>query len=456
MDIASVLLIIIGIGTGIVIGIFYAKSQAAKHFQEKENELRNGLVSRSDLNQLQLRYKELDERSVDIKLYQNLESKLDELNQGLIEKEGQLRSSISIRENLEEKLKNQKEELESLQQRFQKEFENLSNRILEEKSEKFIKMNEEKVTQLLNPLKDRIKSFEEKVDQNNKETIAYGAALKEQLKHIAETSKQMSADTLRLTKALKGDKKLQGDWGEMQLEAILNAAGLQENVHYEAQKSFDSEEGNKQRLDYLIRLPDDKHLILDAKVSLVDYDTVLNEDLEESERQIALRKHLKAIEKHIDELGGRNYQKLEGIQTPDYVLMFFPIEPALYLALREEPRLFEKALDKNVVLVSTSTLLATLRTVSYIWKQENQNRNVREIARESGALYDKFVGFMEDLVAVGKKMDEAKKSYGLAMNKLVESSKRGGTVIGRIERLKELGAETSKKLPQSIIDRVDD
>lgn len=456
MELYIAIFLVIGIGIGWIIGNLTGQKKARNLFEKDLQNQQDNQVDKAELIAEKKRYSDLEARSIDKSLYLELQNKQEQLHEQITHKEGQLKAALITRSNLEEKLDSQKQELEALQEKFQKEFENLSNRILDKKSEKFMKMNEEKVTQLLDPLRERIKSFEEKIDKNNKEQVAYGAALKEQLRHIAETSKQMSEDTIRLTKALKGDKKLQGDWGEMQLEAILNAAGLQEGVHYEAQSTFDSEEGKKQRLDYLIRLPDDKHLILDAKVSLVDYDRALDEERTDEERQVALKAHTKAIEKHIDDLGSRNYQKLDGLHTPDYVLMFVPIEPALYLALREEPRLFERALDKNVVLVSTSTLLATLRTVSYIWKQENQNRNVREIAKESGALYDKFVGFIEDLVAVGKKMDDAKKEYSSAMNKLIDSPKRGTTVVGRIEKLKELGAETSKSIPQNILDRIDE
>lgn len=443
-------ILLVAAGSGL--GFFVARSRSGKS-EGAGGSPSEDWVRRSERDALQERYDQLEQRSVDKELFQGLQKKLDERQDELIKKEGLLKTAQSEQARLQEKLAQQEKQLISLEERFQKEFENLSNRILDEKSEKFIKMNEEKVGQLLNPLRDRLKSFEAKVEQNNKEQVAYGAALKQQIEDIVKTSKQMSEDTLRLTHALKGDKKLQGDWGEMQLEAILNAAGLQEKIHYEAQSSHDNQDGRKQRLDYLIRLPDDKHLILDAKVSLVDYDRTLDEGRSEDERKSALKAHTKAIEKHIDDLGSRNYQKVDGIHTPDYVLMFVPIEPALHLALSEEPRLFERALNKNVVLVSTSTLLATLRTVSYIWKQENQSRNVREIARESGALYDKFVGFTQDLLQVGKKMDDAKNEYAAAMNKLIDSPKKGGTVIGRMERLRELGAEATKKIPQNLLDR---
>ena len=456
MEIMVLALLLLGIVGGLVVGQLLGQRNAQSKLENEWKTKEEQMVHRSAYEQLQKRYDELESRSVSKQLYQELQEKQDALHAQLQEKEGELSGEVKNRLNLQEKLDQQKSELEELQAKFQKEFENLSNKILDEKSQKFIKMNEEKVSQLLDPLRERIKSFEEKVDKSNKDQLQYGAALKEQLRHIAETSKKMSDDTLRLTRALKGDKKMQGDWGEMQLERLLQSVGLEEGTHYEAQTSFENEGGRRQRLDYLIHLPDDKHLVLDAKVSLVDYERALNDELSEADRELALKAHVRSIRNHIDELGSRNYQQLEGLHSPDYVLMFVPIEPALYLALREDAGLFERALDKNVVLVSTSTLLATLRTVSYIWKQEFQNRNVREIARESGALYDKFVGFMEDLISVGKKIDDAKKEYGGAMNKLFESSRKGDTIVGRIERIKKLGADANKQLPKNIIDRIDE
>ena len=292
------------------------------------------------------------------------------------------------------------------------------------------------------------------MDETYKEEVRERISLKEQLKHIVELNKQVSDDATKLTNALKGDKKLLGDWGEVQLEMILEKAGLEKDIHYQKQANYKDDSGNNQRPDYIVNMPENKNLILDSKVSLVAYEKYYNAE-EDKDREPFLREYLGNLHRHIKELGDKNYPKLYGINPPDYVLMFFPIEPALSLALREDLSLFEKALEKNVVLVSTSTLLATLRTISFIWKQENQRNNVVEIARQSGALYEKFVGFMNDLVVVGNKIDDAKDNYSLAMNKLFTSAKKGDTIIGRIEKIKELGADTNKSLPQNILDRLD-
>lgn len=353
---------------------------------------------------------------------------------------------------LQEKIDNHKNEIVEVQEKMQREFKILSNQIFEEKSSKFLELNEKQVSDILSPLKERIQEFEKKVNDTYNEETRERASLKKELEQIVKLNQQVSEDAVKLTNALRGDKKIQGDWGEIQLEQILTRAGLEKDIHYRKQENLKDDVGGNFRPDYILNLPEEKNLIVDSKVSLVAYEQFFNED-DEKKRNENLRTHLQNLNKHISDLGSKNYQNLYGINAPDYVLLFVPIEPALYIALKEDNRLFEKALEKNIVLVSTSTLLATLRTISYIWKQDNQRRNVVEIARESGALYDKFVGFMEDLINLGRKIDGVKSDYSEAMNKLFESKQRGTTIIGRIERIKKLGADTTKSLPQNIIDR---
>jgi DNA recombination protein RmuC len=356
---------------------------------------------------------------------------------------------------LEERLTEHKSEMEEINKKMNLEFQALSQKIFDEKSAKFIELNEKKVFDLLNPLKERLQDFEKKVDDTYKEETRERISLKKEIEFIAKLNQQVSEDTNKLTKALKGDSKKQGDWGEVQLEMILNKAGLEKDIHYIKQGNYRDEGGNSLRPDYVIKLPDDKYLVLDSKVSLVAYEQYFNTE-DESESAGFLKQHVNSIAKHVMDLGGKNYQSLYGINAPDYVLMFIPIEPALYAALKEEGRLFEKALEKNVVLVSTSTLLATLRTINYIWNQDNVRKNVDEIARESGALYDKFVGFVEDLTKVGDRLDGAKKEYDNAFNKLTLSQKKGDTIVGRIERIKKLGAKNTKNLPSNILDSLTD
>lgn len=353
---------------------------------------------------------------------------------------------------LEVKITEQKEELTSLQEKFTKEFELVANKILDEKTSKFTDQNKKNIDEILTPLKDKINEFQKKVEDTNEKSIERNAALNKHLSMLQALNKEITQETKSLTQALRGDSKTQGNWGEMHLESILEKAGLQKDVHYTKETNLKSEDGSNQRLDYIINLPDGKHLILDSKVSLTAYSNYFDTD-NEVERSGFLRQHLESVNGHIKLLSNKDYQKLHDINSPDYVLMFVANESALTLALKEDQDLFEKALDKNIVIVSTSTLLATLRTISYIWKQDLQNRNAEEIARQAGNLYDKFVGFTNDLLKLGSQMDTANKTYKEAMNKITDGS---GNLTKRIEDLKKLGVNPSKNIDQRLIDRSED
>jgi len=303
--------------------------------------------------------------------------------------------------------------------------------------------------QILNPLQEKIKSFEKKVEDTHKESLERQSALRQQILGLKELNEQMSKDAVNLTTALKGDSKKQGDWGELQLETILEKAGLQKDIHFTTQDAYRDEHDRLRKPDLIINLPDSKHLIIDSKVSLTGYERFFNAD-NEVEEKLRLKEHVQSIQKHIRELGSKNYADLYGINSPDYVLMFIPIEPALMIALQNESTLYLEALDKNVVMVSTSTLMATLSTVASIWKQEDQKRNVIEIARQAGALYDKFEGLAQDLIRIGKQINASQESYQAAMNKLSEGK---GNLISRVENLKTLGAKTMKSLPANLLER---
>ena len=341
---------------------------------------------------------------------------------------------------LEKKLLDQEEKL-----RIQ--FENLANKILDKKSDKFTEQNKKNLDLLLNPLHKKIESFEKKVETSQKESVGMHAALKQQLEGLKDLNQQMSKEAINLTKALKGDSKSQGDWGEIQLEIILEKAGLSNGIHFTSQGGYRDENENLKKPDFIINLPDNKHLIVDSKVSLTAYEGYFSSENKE-EKNNHLKKHIASIKKHIKELSEKEYTELYGINAPDYVLMFVPIEAALLIAFNENNKLYLEAFDKNVVLVSTSTLLATLSTVSSIWKQEDQKRNVIEIARQAGALYDKFVGLVEDLTGVGKKLDSAKNEYSAAMNKLVVGR---GNLINSVEKIKKMGAKAKKSIPEQIL-----
>jgi DNA recombination protein RmuC len=338
--------------------------------------------------------------------------------------------------NLQQKLAEQKEELEKIREKFSLEFRNLANQIFEEKSRKFTEQNKSNLDDLLSPLKERIDKVEQKVERTNKDSLQWNSQLREQLNHLKDLNKQVTREAENLTRALRGDSKTQGSWGEMQLEAILTNTGLQKDVHYFTEKNFKNEEGRNQRLDFIIRLPDDKYLVLDSKVSLTAYAQYFDTD-DEHERKAYLQKHMTSLHAHIKVLSEKNYQNLYDINQPDYVMMFVANEPALTIALREDPGLYERALENNIVLVSTSTLMATLRTISYIWKQDLQNKNALEIARQAGSLYDKFTAFTEDLIKVGRNLEQTQGAYGDAMKKLSEGR---GNLVRRAEKLRELGA----------------
>ncbi len=388
--------------------------------------------------------KEIKERSIsDLKL--NIESIRSDKELTNIE----LTKKVSEISNLQTKLSEQKEDVENLQAKFTKDFEILANKILEEKSTKFTIKNKENIAQILNPLQEKIQSFEKKVEDTHKESIEKQSALREQIKGLKELNEQMSKDAVNLTKALKGESKKQGDWGEFQLETILEKSGLQKDIHYSTQGGYRDESDQLKKPDFIINLPDNKHLIIDSKVSLIGYEKFFNSETE-SDETLGLKKHLLSIKKHIKDLSSKNYTELYSINSPDYVLMFVPIEPALMLALQSDNSIYLEALDKNVVLVSTTTLLATLSTVASIWKQEDQKRNVLEIARQAGALYDKFEGLVQDLLKIGKQINASQENYKNAMNKLTDGK---GNLIARVENLKQLGAKTKKSIPGSLLER---
>lgn len=355
-------------------------------------------------------------------------------------------------ENLQQRLAEQKNELSQLNQKFTTEFENVANRLLDEKSKKFTEQNRSNLDIILNPFKEKLKEFEQKVDQTYKAESTERITLKTEIKNLIDLNKQISEEANNLATALKGDNKQQGNWGEMVLEKILERSGLKENEEYRLEVATTNSDGEKIRPDAVIFLPDNKHIIVDSKVSLSAYNSCVNTSSEE-DRNKFLKAHIESLRGHIKLLSGKNYQTANGLETPDFVLMFVPIESSFSLAVQGDAELFNFAWDKKIVIVSPSTLLATLRTIASIWKQERQTRNALDIAEEGGKLYDKFVGFYEDLVKVGKKMDDAKSDYSEAMKKLYDGT---GNLVRRAEKMKELGAKTTKQLPPNIIERAKD
>jgi DNA recombination protein RmuC len=364
-----------------------------------------------------------------------------------------LRSQLAAKDEeikyLKTKIEDIKKAQEDNEEHLTASFKNLASQILEDNSEKFKKQNKEQLGSLLNPLGKEIEDFKKKVEETNKDYIDRNSALTQKIQSLESLNLRLSQDAINLTNALKGDSKTQGDWGEIQLEVLLEKSGLTNGVHFSTQGGYRDEDGNLKKPDFVVNLPDNKHLIIDAKVSLTAYESYFNAETE-LEKDVALKKHIDSIKKHFNELSSKDYPSLYGINAPDHVLMFVPIEPALMLALHEQKGIYLDALDKNVVLISSSTLLATLSTIASIWKQEDQKKNVLEIAKEGGLLYDKFEGFVADLLNVGKSLKSSQSSYEEAMNKLVEGR---GNIIKKVENLKKLGAKTKKTLPSKLLDR---
>ena len=354
--------------------------------------------------------------------------------------------------NLQLKLNENKKEINKIQEKFTLEFENLANRILDEKSTKFTNQNKENLNIILNPLKEKIKGFEDKVDKTHKESIDYHAALRQQIIGLKEMNLQMSKETINLTKALKGDNKTQGNWGELVLERVLEKSGLEKDREYFVQQSFTNDEGKRVLPDVVIHLPDNKKMIVDSKVSLTAYEQFVNCD-DESEKSLFLKDHINSLKRHIEQLSEKKYEDIYKIESPDFVLLFIPIEPAFAIAINADNFLYNKAFEKNIVIVTPSTLLATLRTIDSMWNNEKQQKNALEIARQAGSLYDKFYGLLNDLIGIGKKIDASKTDYNAAMKKLFKGS---GNLITSVEKLKKMGAKAKKALPENIIEKASD
>jgi DNA recombination protein RmuC len=385
----------------------------------------------------------------------NLEQAKSELSlerEKVLDLNSKLAASGADNANLERKLAEQKKELDDLQTKFTKEFENLANRIFDEKSQRFTEQNKTNLDEILKPLGERIKEFASRVNEIHSTDAKDRATLLEQIKHLHEQSQKMSDDANNLTKALKGESKTQGMWGEFILESILERSGLVRDREYFVQETMHNEDGSLLRPDVVIKLPEDRFIIIDSKVSLTAYAEFCSVE-DEQERSVLLNNHISSIKNHVKNLSQKNYQDLHAERSPDFVFMFIPIEPAFALAVQNDTNLYTDAFDKKVGIVSPYSLLPYLNMINNLWRQERQNANALEIAKQSGALYDKFVGFIDDLINIGKKIDSTKESYVDAMNKLVEGR---GNLIRRVEYIKELGANATKSLPNSLLDRADD
>ena len=377
------------------------------------------------------------------------EHQVQELQRELMTLNGQFEKERQRNAGLEEKLDSQKTELETLNERMTKEFKHIANTLMEEKGKQLSDRQEGTLKLLLDPFKERIKEFQEQVrvayDKEGKERFL----LKSEVAKLVEQNQRLSQDADNLTKALKGDHQSQGAWGEMILDKLLENSGLVKGQEYSMQESTTQDDGTRLRPDAVIFLPEEKHLIIDSKVSLMHYEQYCAAT-DDTERARLLRQHVDSMRIHAKSLGDKNYTKIYGVSSVDFVLMFVPIEPAFLLALRERPEIFQEAYDRQVVMVTHSTLMATLRTIHGLWKNERIARNHMAIAERAGMLYEKFVGFTEDLGRIGKHVNDAKDSYERALGKLSEGP---GNLVRQVEMLKDLGAKTNKGMHPKLLER---
>lgn len=370
------------------------------------------------------------------------------LNQELLLEKNRMAKAEEAFKAQRDRLTDQEKSIQEIQQKFQLEFQNIANKLLDEKSQKFVETNKNHLDILLNPLKENIKAFEEKVDKVYNMEAAERNTLKGVISQLMELNKLISSEAQNLTKALKGDSKKQGNWGEVILERVLERSGLTKDREYRIQVSLVAEDGSRLQPDVIIDLPDEKHIIIDSKVSLIAYERLVNCETED-ERKLYSKAHVESIRSHVLDLSGKNYHDLYQINSPDFVLLFVPIESSFSFAVQLDTDLFSFAWEKRVVIVSPSTLLATLRTISSIWKQERQNRNVLEIARLSGAMYDKFVGFITDMESIGKNIKQSQTAYDGAINKLTEGN---GSLTKTADKIKSLGAKANKQIDQKYLE----
>ena len=441
----EIVFLLIGLVVGALVGFLLKKGQQTGAIDNEEMVLlRKQLMETSNEMSAVTRSNQMLQSDKN-----DLSAKLNDSQAHVLKLNNELTAALSASKNIEQRLAEQKGEMEQLNQRFKVEFENLAAKILEEKSQKFTEQNKQSLDTILNPLKEKIKDFEDKVQKVYDTEAAERNMLKGEIKQLMSLNQLMHQDAQNLTKALKGDAKMQGNWGEFILESILEKSGLVKDREYIAQASISTEDGKRFQPDILINLPDGKCLVIDSKVSLVAYERYVSAD-DEMVKALSLKEHLQSVRSHIKGLSDKNYQNLYGAKSLDFVLLFVPIESAFALSVQNDAQLFNDAFERNIVIVSPSTLLATLRTVANIWRQENQNKNAIDIANKAGDMYDKFVGFVDDLIGLGNKMRDSQKAYEAAMNKLHQGT---GNLVKRSEDLKKLGAKATKAIPQTLIDR---
>lgn len=383
------------------------------------------------------------------------ESELTKREEKILELNNQLTELQQKEEHLNEKLTTFKEELENLHKRSQEQFKNIATEVLEDKKKTFVDENKKELNTILDPFKTNLKDFKEKVEATRKEDIQDMTSLKKEIESLQKLNTQLSDDAKNLATALKSEVKMQGSWGEDRLNMILEVEGLQRYIDYNREEKYRDDEQEKDRKpDFILRLPNGKSIIIDSKVSLTAYVNYFNAQTAEEKVQY-LKQHLDSVTSHINLLADKNYQSLAGLTTPDYVFLFMPIESALTLAMNQNPEIFNNALRRKIVLITPTTLVATLKVVKILWQKENQVKNVEEIFRQCGELYNKFVSFLEDMDKVEVALTSATKAHRDAMNGLKDGTSKGRTIIGRFETIKKLEAKTNKNIPDKHLKEIE-
>ncbi len=444
------ILLVAGILAGAVAGYLFAMLKAKNEILEKEKETeaqnnrfnaeKNSLITEKEVLAERLKSSEEEKARLNQQISEERERREQAENNNTA-----LRSEMK---HLEEKLENQKKELEQLQERFKTEFENIANKILKQNTKEFSESSHKNMSELLNPLKEKIETFEKKVEDTYQKGLKDQTDLRAELKKLHELNTKLGEEAGNLTRALKADSKQQVDCGEVVLERILERSVLIKNEEYFTQQTENNEEGKLLRPDVMIKLPEEKYLIIDSKVSLTAYEAYISAE-NEKQKETALKRHLDSVKKHIKELRDKKYDNLKGVNTPDFVLMFMPVEPAFALAVQEDPELFNYAWEQRIVIVSPTTLLATLRTVASIWRHEKQTKHAMEIAQQGGRLYDKFVGFLTDLEKIGANIERARVSFDEAKKKLKTGR---GNIINQLEKMKEMGAKATKSISEKYLE----
>ena len=399
----------------------------------------------------------IDLRAFSIKSQESdvLKAEVDEKNRLILDLSTQLTELRKQEENLNDKLTTLRSEIENIHKNSLKEFENIASSVIDYKSKTFKDTNRHEMTNVIDPLKEFLGDFKKKIEDTRKEDIQEITTLKGEIKSLQELNLRLSDDANRLAGALKSDVKMQGNWGEDRLRLILEMEGLQSHVDYDFQKRLaDKEEDATKIPDFILNLPDKKHLIIDSKVSLNAYVNYFNEN-DPAKKKVFLANHISSILNHIEGLAGRSYQFVEGMNSPDYVLMFMPVESALTIAVNENPGIIDRALKKKIVIITPSTLIATLKIIRLLWQREKRVANVEEIFKQCGLLYDKFAGFLEEMLKIENGLRTAQGAYRDAMDKLKDGKKKGDTIIGRFEKIKQLEARTQKSIPEEFITDAD-